>query len=472
MRLVKEHWSLFLVLSLSFVVFTLILILKHEVQFQTFGLDLGFYDQIIFKASHFDFSKSTIAPIVDRHVKLSFFENDFHLPLLILAIIYSFVSTPYVLFIAQVLVAVVTVAVIYFASLAKIPSRFFAWSLAVTFLLSVPFQHVIFDGFIPEVFGALFLALFFYGVFSHNRRLSLIAAIGMIMSKVEFSPVVAISGLIVFLFEKEKRFGLNILFLGAVTFFLLVYVVNPYISPNYRNYAHYSLGYGTLGKNPQDVVVNFFTRPQAIVSATFSPAIKLNYLATQLTSFALIPIMGFQMLPLLLFEVFTRLGNNYMVAKWPLHSFTISTCLGIASIYSAKNFQKRINPTFLGIILLVTAVAQNLFFHGPINSLFKRQFYEIPSWSKANHQIMAKIPPNVSVAANNSLVPHLSERDKIYLLPEVADASYVIIDFHDNPNAFTPATREDLLAVVDRLLASQQYQEVAKIETTVLLKRL
>ncbi len=465
-----QHQAIIFLAIVFFLAFSFIQIVKHEFQFQTFGLDLGFYDQILWKAGRLNFSKSTVAEVVTQHIRLSFFENDFELTLLPLALLYRVIPSVWVLFVSQAFFAVSCVVALYFATFKKTASRFFSLALALAVFLSVPFQHVVFDGFTAEVIGAFFLSLFFLALFGKKDHLLWLAVFGMLLSKVEFSPVVALLGLGVFFFEGRRVLGIKIFLLGTVFFIFLVYFLNPLISPSYRNYSHYSLGYGAIGSNPQQVLQNALFRPQILLQAMITPSQKIFYLLQQLFSFAFLPLLGFQTGLVLIFEFFTRLANNVMVAKWPLHSFTISVTSAAASIYAAVNL-KKVNPAILGIVLLFFAAVGNLFFHGPINSLFKQQFYRQPDWSRANHQLLALVPGNISVAANNSLVPHLSHRDKIYLLPEVADAQYILIDSRDWPNAFTPADRATVIALVNQLVADRQYRLVATIGDTALLKR-
>ena len=77
----------------------------------------------------------------------------------------------------------------------------------------------------------------------------------------------------------------------------------------------------------------------------------------------------------------------------------------------------------------------------------------------------------MSVAANNSLASHLSQREEIFLLPDVHSAKYVVADLHDWPNAFTPSNQKEITALIENLIESGQYQITAKIDDTVLLER-
>ncbi len=449
-----------------FTAYFIVLFVKHNFQFQTFGLDLGFYDQIIFKASQWDFTKSTIAEVLNRNHFLSFFENDFHLTLLLISLLYKIIPNVNWIFFIQALFSALIGLVVYFIAKAKTQNQLFSLVCPFILLFSVPYQHVIFDGFTPEVFGAFFLALAFLGLVKNNLKLFWISIFGMLVSKVEFSPVVAILGLTVIVFEKKAKQGIITMIIGVLAFILLVYVVNPLISPGYQNYAHYSLGYGQIGQNPQEVIVNLITKPLFILRVLITPIIKLQYLFQQLFSFGFIPLLNPTIFPLLFFELFTRMGNNIMIAKWPLHSYTISVLLAIGTIYFSARFKNKLT-IFAGIFLLFSLIG-DMIFHGPLNSFLKSDFYTYNQWAKNNQELLDIVPGNVAVSANNSLVPHLSQREKIYLLPNIADAQYIALDLQDRPNAHTPSS----YSANKELLTQNRFKIIFQKENAVLLKRL
>ncbi len=468
----KKHALIFVVTGVFFICYLTVLLIKHNFQFQTFGLDLGFYDQIIYKASNGSFTKSTIAEVLDRNYFLSFFENDFHLTLLLIAGFYKIVASIYWVFIFQALFSALIGLLIYFAAFTKTTSRLFAIAVSFAVLFSVPYQHVIFDGFTPEVFGAFFIALLFLGLFSKRNRLIYLSIIGMIVSKVEFSPLLALIGLIVFVFEKRYKFGLTIFLIGIFSFVGLVYLLNPLISPHYQNYAHLTLGYGQIGQNPQQVIVNIATKPLYVFEAVITPRIKLNYLFQQFFSFGFLPIGGVAVWPLMAFEFFTRMGNNVMTAKWPLHSYTISVTLAIGTIYFGSLFHKSKKLFWLSTYLISITLLGDIVFHGPMNSFLKPSFYENAAWAKNNIELIAKVPGKASVSANNSLVPHLSQRDKIYIFPNIADAEYIVLDLQNRPNSYTPGTFDKSYNIAMNLIKNKEFQIIFQKENALLLKRI
>src|SRR6266700_8097405 len=102
-----------------------------------------------------------------------------------------------------------------------------------------------------------------------------------------------------------------------------------------------------------------------------------------------------------------------------------------------------------------------------------------PFWMEGSHPnpqqaqidtLLASVPPTASVAATDSLDPHLSDRYILYLLPDPQSytADYVAIDLLDTPSANQPADLEMYAA----MLTSSSYQVIGTAGPVVLLQRL
>jgi hypothetical protein len=79
------------------------------------------------------------------------------------------------------------------------------------------------------------------------------------------------------------------------------------------------------------------------------------------------------------------------------------------------------------------------------------------------------IPPTASVSAQSKLVPHLSEREHIYLFPYADDlADYVFLDVTSDPY---PYNASQYMREVQRILLSGQYGVLSAQDGYLLLKR-
>ena len=83
------------------------------------------------------------------------------------------------------------------------------------------------------------------------------------------------------------------------------------------------------------------------------------------------------------------------------------------------------------------------YFHFPLNKLAKPEFWKTETWETDNQKMLSTIPKDVPVVTQQSLVPHLSHRNQIYIAwPRVHDpgwwldidkkAEYLLIDTHPN----------------------------------------
>jgi uncharacterized membrane protein len=83
--------------------------------------------------------------------------------------------------------------------------------------------------------------------------------------------------------------------------------------------------------------------------------------------------------------------------------------------------------------------------------------------------LLARIPPRAVVAATDTLNPHLSDRETIYLLPDPQAylAEYVAVDLPDVPPLLLPPERE----MVQRMVASGHYETVGQVGAVFVLRR-
>lgn len=90
-------------------------------------------------------------------------------------------------------------------------------------------------------------------------------------------------------------------------------------------------------------------------------------------------------------------------------------------------------------------------------------------------RLLAKIPPDASIAASSNMNPHVSERQHLAVFPAFSDTShntpdtvqYIIVDL----NALAPEDRITTDNLINYLTHSGQYVEIARAEGVVLLMR-
>jgi len=148
------------------------------------------------------------------------------------------------------------------------------------------------------------------------------------------------------------------------------------------------------------------------------------------------------------------------------HAAPAAILFPIVCIYAAekivrlKKLREKNILIILSIILISTTVFQDILLKAPIHSIFKKSLYETQEWMRNNDLILEKIQETdakIPIAAQNSLFPHLSQREKVYLLPEIKDAQYLVVDLHDGPNKYAPLMYFQMKDLVYNLLISKKY---------------
>jgi uncharacterized membrane protein len=475
------NWSNYLVLAMFaffFFSYSVISILSHW-HFETWGWDLGFFDQIIWKASQGDWiAYSTIA-------KENLMADHFQAVLYLLIFVYRFFGIEGVL-VSQAFFVCLAALPLYITAKAISKNVFFSIAVTFSYLLFTGTQWLILNEFHQTYLLPLFLALFFYGIVLHKNYIFWLSVLGILATKEEFSLLISVLGIMVFFQYKMKREGLILFLGGIVSFFLLIYLIMPWFSVN-KVYSHFD--FGDSGYTPVDVVKNSLANPFFILQKLYTPEIKINTVIETISSFAYFPVISFwQMLPVAenFFTRFIYAGPQF--TKWVnvnQHAAPLGILMSMASVYapiSIYGFFKKRKITisqqkiFLlaGILLVTASLYQNFKKHGPINSIFKPNLYRYQGFMMDNYQMLKLVPKDstVAVSAQNSLAAHVSGRKKIYLLPELNDATYVLMDLKDGPNKFSPLDQKGMIDLRDRLIASGNFEVLFKQNDAILLRRI
>lgn len=65
-------------------------------------------------------------------------------------------------------------------------------------------------------------------------------------------------------------------------------------------------------------------------------------------------------------------------------------------------------------------------------NFYEKRFFEPPFNIKGVNQLLKKIPSTAKVSASNNILPHLAQRQFIYLFPYVGDAEYIVFSVFDD----------------------------------------
>lgn len=232
----------------------------------------------------------------------------------------------------------------------------------------------------------------------------------------------------------------------------------------------------------ESALIGYLTNPQSILGNFFLPILKTQTLIWSLVSFGLVPIIYLPLMPTSFFQFATRFLDQLHPVRWTLffhYSAELAVLLAVATIFGCVIILQKFRSIkyialILAILLMFVHVGTNFFLDSPLKNLLKPQFYKHQSWMDNTRLVLAQVPKNASVASQNNLLPHLSHRKEVYLLPNVNYADYVVIDLHpgqDNWN-FYNQDLEGARSILIQLVKSNSYKVIISSGDVYLLKKL
>jgi len=458
-----KRYSIWALLFLFVFIYAFISVHKYE-HFQSFAWDLAFFDELIWKQS---VGLLPISSLVPLHV----LGDHFQPVILLFSLVYKIVPDVRTLLIGQAFIAVLSAYPIYLLALKVLVSKYTALVITFTFLLFTGFQFAVFDGFHQSVFSAFFLGWLYFFLERKNWFGLGASVIGLLLTKEEYALLLSALGLTTFFFYGQKKLGISLIVTGFTSFFIFIYIIIPFFQQG--TYTHF--GYGELGATPQQVLYTAITQPIIFIKLLVWPPVKLTTVLESFFAFGFFPLLS----PIHLIPIFqqyaVRFADTVTTHRWTNlnhYAFPLSPLLAVATIYGLRSFQNRFGKLALWTtVLLISVLSQNFFSHGPINSLFKPDFFQVTYWEKDAHELVKQVPPDVVIASQNSLLPHLAHRPKYYLLPEIGNADFIAVDLANGPNKYSPLNYTTFNDLIENLLVTNQYKIRWRRRDSLLLER-
>lgn len=425
----QEKLILFLLISVFTFIYGLLAIIRHN-NFGSFAYDLGLYDQAIWLYSQFKIPLSTVK--VPNMILLG---DHFAPSLALLSPLLWIVDDVRILLFAQAAIVVLGVYPVFRLASKIIKNQFFAFALSLSYLTFYSVQNALSFDIHTITFAAGLLPWLYY--FLEEKRYKLYWLFFFILLGLKEDVPVLLFGIGAFSFfeHKKKKLGIISMAVSLAYFFIVTKFAIPSISGVFRHES---------------------SLPSSLsewLTFLFYPFVKIKTLFFSFVSFLFLPLLSFPaMIPVILHFVEHFLDKEFTGRfEMALHyRVPLAPLLAVAAIYGLVNLQKRIKnknlPNFIATGLLTVLFINQFFLHLPLNSLFKRDFYQSKPWMDDIRTTIKKIPPQASITTQNNIVPHLSHRDQIYLASVTfkncqngelcrrllyENADYVLLDLHE-----------------------------------------
>ncbi len=395
----KFSFRLFLIwLAILSVLYSLLSILRH-IHFQSGGFDLGIYDQAIWQYAHFLFPYNTIKErfILGDHLTLT-------LPLL--APLYWIWDNVQILLIFQSVWICFSAIAVYLVARIRKFSPFVCFSIAFLYSLFYGIQFAVYSDFHPIILGIGFLAWLIYFLESKKKKLFFITLIMALLTQEDMGFALAALGFIYFFKKDYRKFAILFIVLGIFSSLIEIRIIGLLSPAGFEYVPH-------ISQNPFQIIKELFDDPQKVQTWIYSlgwfsflPVFSLGSIAAITSNLAQFFVTG---------PEFSRMWSPFMHHRAILAIFLFLGTLDMLGFIKERN-KKYLNLSFIVCLLIVSALSQQFIFHFPLNKLSKADYWKYEAWMSDNERLFKEIPKNVSLAASQNLIPHLSHRKEIYII--------------------------------------------------------
>ncbi len=379
-----------------FIAYAVLSVVRHA-NYQSFGYDLGINNQVVWRYSTFQPPITTSDPFPGETKLVTHVEFVYAL----LAPFYWIWSTARMLLIVDALLISLSAFAVYL--LAK------KYKLHASLCIALPFSYLMFYGVQNAMwfdvhsssFAAGFLAWFLYFIDSKKYKFSWIFLILAITAKENIGLLTLLICVIYFWKYRTKQ----IIWMGvlSITYLIFVYLVYfPYVVQ--KEYL-YQNNQGLLSNlNPISLVDSSEKR-----EAIFYSFASFGFLPL-LLPFYLLPAIGDFATYFILASDLTASHGIYMHYRVTLAPLFLWVLILVLSRY------RLLNNKYIAVYLVICAFAVQYMLHLPLSYLTKSWFWTPASGVLHMDNVKHILPNNVSVVAQNNIVPHISQRDQIYTL--------------------------------------------------------
>lgn len=364
-------------------------------RFESWGFDLGIYDQALWLYSRFYLPLSTIK-IPNMIVLGDHFSPSFAL----LSPIYWLVADVRWLIFWQAFLFCLGAWPLYLLAKSVLRQKFLPLVIALGYLIFWGSQYALTFDVHMITFGAALLPWLFY--FLHCRRwlgywLAFFLALGF---KEDMSIILFSLGVYAILRYRFYRIGIS----SMVVSFIWLLLVSKVFIPS------------LAGSFPYAAILP--TNLIELQNILFHPAAKWVAVFWSFFAFAFLPLLGWAALPMIALHFLVHWLDPRFFGRWEMalhYRVPLAAMLAVGAIWGIHSLSRRVLPLVFSLGLLSTLAITQFYLHLPLNTLLKPAFYERDGRFAGIEELMTKIPPEASVITQNNIAAHLSHRRQVYL---------------------------------------------------------
>lgn len=431
----RTRWPaglLWLLVVGTFVGYAVFALARHSA-FGTAGYDLGIFDQAV--RGYADFS----APIVPlKGVGYNVFGDHFHPIIATAAPFYWIWNHPQTLLVLQAALVASSVPVIYrFARrrTTEVGSLVIAFAYASSWALQTLVNFNVHE----VAWGVPILALAIDALDREDDRQLLMFAGLLLLVREDMGVLVLLIG-VLRLLRRPRRIGVVLVVAGVLAYELTTAVILPHFAPGGR-FAYWQYT-ETLGPDLPAALRTLVTRPWHVVELFFSPGVKTETLLLLLVPLLLLPLgspYALLALPLLAQRFFEPSARDnlwypayhYNALPWVVLVLAMIDGAGRLGVWRRRRVRAAVLVALGAIPVLMLVIDPRIAGRQvvAVRTLFTGHAADRSALTRAQDAVVAQIPRNTCIEADDRIAGHLTDRNYVTLPPmQHHTADYVVLD--------------------------------------------
>ncbi len=429
-----------LIAFVAFVFFCLVSLPNHY-HFRTFAFDLGIYNNSVYQYSHLINNTHPMA----NGVVTNFLGDHFALYTILYSPFYYLFGNYTTLIFQIVAIVFGGYGVYHFAKLVA-PQGRIAELAMVQFYFFFGFHGALSFDYHDNVIASSLLPWFLYYIKLKDLRKAIFFAFVIIIGKENMAlwMVFVCLGLLLMKEnskDKSMRHVLaGILLFSLVYFVVIIKVVIPYFSAS-NEYAHlkYSVISNNLGFSFSNIKNLFSTLFVDTLYPENYTEIKVEFYTCLLLAGGFSLLVNYQYLLMLIPIIFQKMYHDE-ISKWGIscqYSVEFAAVVVVSNIVLINKMRNSMKLGY-GVMVIITLSSlsttfikmferKSVFYDASNGNIFCKEHYQDRFDRKLFEAGAAVIPSDAKLCALENFVPHLANRECIYVYPVVNDAEYLYI---------------------------------------------
>lgn len=434
-----------LLLVLYALVFSWLSIQQHRA-FHTRALDLGQFDQAIWNTAYGRFFVNTLKPPNTLGFHFS--------PLMgLISLLYLVWPDIRLLFVIQTVALALAGLPLFQLMRERNPTL--APLVLAAFCLNPALHEVNLSEFRRITLAMPFISLALYGLVKGQRRWILGGLLPALLCKEDMAILVMAFGAYLLLKNREVKLGGGLLILGFLWAIIVPFVVIPRFGSgtylplhNYYSYLDQNIGQALKTLSSTHLIWMGTKLAMARLEAVVQLLLPTGFLV-----FLALPIFALSF-PSFGYMLASDAPSMYKLQSW--HPASLLPILFFAAAVGLERFKGRKRQWATFYLLVMSVIGYWLYSPVSLARGFQPERFTVTQHARLGEAILARVPPNASVSAQDALVPHLSHREEIYLYPrKVDEAQYIALD---TQGRYYPLTPDPYEKAFQELLANPNYR--------------